>query len=145
MKKIISFATLFLGIAIFSFAQSNITFKFTSKNGKIITQDKDVFCMSFSISGLNTETDVDAFTKTISSNPIVKHFEIFSKNEGQSERRASLVLLNKEKESFTNLLQSANVKTLNVDNKDYTLDQLDQMGKDLRAKKEETGNKEQSK
>jgi hypothetical protein len=143
MKKIISFATLFLGIAIFSIAQNNITFSYKSQNGRIVEHDADTYCMSFIISGLNTEAEVNAFTKTIRSNPIVKKFLIFPKNDDQKELKASLILISKEKEDFINLLKSANVNTLNVDNKDYTLDKIDQLDVDLKAKMKNNVNEEQ--
>lgn len=133
MKKFLSFIALFLGITIFSMAQSNITFRITSQNGKIFQQEKEVHCMTFGISGLNTDADVELFTKNFTSSPIVKQFEIFPGTNEQGERKARLVLNNKEKDTFVSLLKSTNVTTLNVDKKDYTPDQIDQISKDVKT------------
>jgi hypothetical protein len=137
MRKLLSFTAIFLGIAIISFAQSNIAFHITSKNGKIITQDKELYSMTFSISGLKTDHDVSSFTKTINSNSIVKHFEITPGTNEKNERKAQLILIKKEKEVLTELFKSAKVSTLIVDNKNYTIDQLEQISKDLKAKNQE--------
>lgn len=138
-----SFAALFLGIALFSFAQNNIIFHITSHNGKIFQQKEGIDCMTFSISGLTTDAEAEAFKTNFASNPMVKQFEILPGTNEQGERNARLVLKNKEKEPFVSLLKSVNVTTLNVDKKDYTLDQFDQLGKDLQAKKLLEQDKEQ--
>ena len=132
-----SFTALFLGIALLSFAQNNITFHITSQNGKLFQQKEDTYCMNFSISGLNTDADAETFKTKFTANSMVKQFEILPGNNEQGERKAQLILKNKDKEPFISLLKSVNVTTLNVDKKDYSLDQFDQLSKDLKAKNQE--------
>jgi len=137
MKKIISLIVLFLGVTFYSFSQSGLVFHFKSNNGSITLQQKDNYSMSFTISGLKSEDQVNKLKEIFSLNSNVKQFEIFNPPTANNERKARLTLISKDKEKLIELFNSANVSKLVVDDKDYTLDQLDQLKIDLKAKHKE--------
>jgi hypothetical protein len=139
MKKITSLIVLFLGITFYSFSQTGIVFHFKSNNGNITDQLKDNYCMSFTISGLTSENDVNKLKETFSSNSNVKKFEIFNPQTINNEMKARLILVSKDKNKLIELFKSANVQKLVVDKKDYTLDQLDQLKSDLKSKQKKAG------
>ena len=132
MKNLFVFSVLFLGLTVFSIAQSNISFKFNPKDGSIFTKEKDLFVTPLNIVGLNTDKELADFKATMTANPIVNHFETYPKTNGQTEYKAILKLTSKDKGAIISLLKSLNVTTLIVKNKTYTLDQYDQIGKDLK-------------
>lgn len=136
MKNLFIFSILFLGFAVFSFGQTNLSLKFIPKDGKVFTKENELFVATFSIVGLNSDKESDNFKTTMRANAIVNHFEIAPKVKGQSEYQATLKLTKKGKEVMVPLLKSVNVTTLIVNNKSYTLDQFDQISKDLKPKSE---------
>ncbi len=138
MKKSMTFFVLFLGFTLFTLAQTDIAFHFKSNNGKIMIEEKGTFSMNIGISGLKTESEVSAFQKTISGNTIVRNFEISNTLSENGEREARLVLTSKEKEKMVEILKSANVNKLVVDDKDYAIDEFDKITADLKAKQKKS-------
>jgi len=136
MKNLFVFSILFLGFAFFSIGQTNLSLKFSPKDGKVFTKENELFVTTFSIVGLNSDKESDNFKTTMRANAIVNHFEIAPKIKGQSEYQATLKLNKKGKEVMISLLKSLNVTTLIVKDKSYTLDQYDQISKDLKPKSE---------
>lgn len=132
MKNLFVFSVLFLGLTIFSIAQSSISLKFNPKEGSIFTKEKELFVTPLNIAGINSDAELTAFKTTMLANPIVNHFETYPKTNGQTEYKAILKLTSKDKGTIISLLKSLNVTTLVVKNKSYTLDQYDQIGKDLK-------------
>ena len=136
MKKLMSLFTLFMGLSIFTFAQTNITFHITSQNGKIFTEERATFSMSFGISGLQTDNDVKTFQKTIASNSNVKIFEVNPTVSANGQRTSRLILLDKDTNKIKTLFTSANVSKLIVDGKEYSMNEFDKMIADMKAKRQ---------
>lgn len=133
MKNLFVFSVLFLGLTLFSIAQSNISLKFNpNKDGVIFTKEKDLFVAPLNIVGINSDAEMVNFKTKMLANSIVNHFETYPKANGQTEYKAILKLTSKDKATIITLLKSVDVTTLIVKNKSYTLDQYDQIGKDLK-------------
>lgn len=132
MKNLFIFSILFLGIAVFSIGQTNLSLKFSPKDGNIFTKENNLFVTTFNIAGLNSDKELANFTSTMKANAIVNQFETAPKVAGQTEYKATLKLNTKDKTSIIALLQSVNVTTLIVKDKSYTLDQYDQISKDIK-------------
>jgi hypothetical protein len=137
MKKLLTVITLFLGVTFYSFSQDGIAFHFKSTDGTISSKLNDTYSMSFTISGLTSENEINNLRQIFTSNSNVKQFEIFSPQTTDNKIKARLVLISKDKEKLVELFKSANVNKLVVDGKEYTLDQLDQLKSDLKAKHKE--------
>lgn len=132
MKNLFVFSVLFLGLTIFSMAQSNISLKFNPKDGSIFTKEKELFVTPLNIIGINSDAELANFKTKMLANSIVNHFETYPKTNGQTEYKAILKLTSKDKATIIALLKSLDVTTLIVKNKSYTLEQYDQIGKDLK-------------
>lgn len=135
MKKLMSFFTLFLGLTVFTIAQTNITFHITSKNGKIFTEERGTFNLTFGISGLQTDDDVNLFKKTISDDSNVKYVDVSAISPSNNQRRSNLMLVSKDSNKLKTLFTSAGVKKIIIDKKEYSIDDFDKMVEDLKASK----------
>ena len=134
MKNLFASVVLVLGVIAFSYAQNDIAFQMKSNNGKLFTEDNGTYSLSLVVLGLKSDKEVENFKSVITSNSIVKQFEISPAVAGSENHKANFILTSKEKEALISLFKSANVNQLIVDEKTYTLDQFDQMKADLKAK-----------
>ncbi|PIX33175.1 MAG: hypothetical protein COZ59_10060, partial [Bacteroidetes bacterium CG_4_8_14_3_um_filter_31_14] len=73
MKNLFVFSILFLGFAFFSIGQTNLSLKFSPKDGKVFTKENELFVTTFSIVGLNSDKESDNFKTTMRANAIVNH------------------------------------------------------------------------
>ena len=131
MKNLISFIVLFLGLTVFSFAQTGITFHIKSVEGNIFKFENETYSISFGISGISSDAQLNEIKTTMKSDSNVRNFETFKKENGILKAR--LVLLSKDKEKLKALFIAAKVKTINVNGKDYPMEQFDKMIEELKA------------
>jgi hypothetical protein len=134
MKKLMTFLALFLGIVIFSVAQTNIAFHIKSNKGKIFMEENTTYSLSFKITGIDSEADANELKNTFTSNAKVKSFTIIESPNNKGDKNARLIVTSKEKADIIALLKSGNVTKLFVDGKEYGVEEIDKISADLKAK-----------
>ncbi|MBI5539117.1 MAG: hypothetical protein HY951_03605 [Bacteroidia bacterium] len=136
MKNLFALITLFLGISFSLFSQNDINLNFTSVRGKIVFDTKGTYTSNFTISGLNSDKEVQDFKTAVLANKNVKSLEIFSTSTPAEARKATLTFIDNQEESMSALLKSLPCNNLIIDGKTYNKDQYEQIKVDLAAKKQ---------